>query len=71
VIVPRATPDAVVERLSALLTEALAVPSVRTRYAEMGLETPPSDPATFARWWATEKAIWQPLIRDLGIALDG
>jgi len=70
-IVPRATPDAAVERLSALLGEALAEPAVRARYEELGLDVPASDPATFARRWQADKAIWQPLIRSLGIKLDG
>ena len=71
VIVPRATPDAIVERLSNELTQVLAEPSVRARYAELGLDVPPSDPASFTQRWQSDKAIWQPLIRSLDIKLDG
>ena len=71
VIAPRATPDAIVERLSSELTQVLAEPSVRARYAELGLDVPPSDPASFAQRWQSDKAIWQPLIRSLDIKLDG
>jgi tripartite-type tricarboxylate transporter receptor subunit TctC len=70
-IAPRKTPDDVVQRLSDALTFALADPKVRARYAELGLDLPQSDPQTFAKRWQEDKAIWQPLIRNLGIKLDG
>ena len=71
VIVPRATPDPIVERLSGALSEALAEPSVRARYAELGLGVLPSDPASFTRLWQSDREIWQPLIRSLNITVEG
>ncbi|MCS6922127.1 MAG: tripartite tricarboxylate transporter substrate binding protein [Elioraea sp.] len=71
-IAPSRTPDAVIERLTDALAHGLADPHVRTRYAEMGIDLPRrSDPQTFATVWQEDRAIWQPLIRDLGIRLDG
>jgi tripartite-type tricarboxylate transporter receptor subunit TctC len=70
-IAPRGTPDAVIDRLSAQLTAALAEPAVRSRYEGLGLEIPPSDPHSFTEQWQADKAFWQPLIRDLGIRMDG
>ncbi|CDM63098.1 tripartite tricarboxylate transporter substrate binding protein [Rhizobium favelukesii] len=70
-IVPKATPDDVVATLSQALGKALQDPLVKTRYAELGLDMPPSDPETMAQRWASEKATWQPLIRSLNIKLDG
>lgn len=70
-IVPRATPDAIVNRLSALLTGALAAPAVRARYASLGVDAPTAaDPTTFARRWEEDKAVLQPAIRSLGVRLD-
>src|SRR5437899_10398731 len=70
-IAPRKTPDAEIERLSDALAYALAEPEVKKRYTELGLDLPPkSDPQTFAKLWEADKAIWQPLIRNLGIKLD-
>ncbi len=44
---------------------------MKTRYGEMGLDMPKSDPQTFAKIWQDDVGIWQPLIRNLGIKLDG
>jgi len=70
-VVPRATPDEAVRRLAAALEEAKARPEVRARMDDLGIELPPGDTASFERLWQADKAAWQPLIRDLGIALDG
>ncbi|MBB3649117.1 tripartite-type tricarboxylate transporter receptor subunit TctC [Rhizobium sp. BK619] len=68
---PKATPDDVVATLSQALGKALQDPLVKTRYAELGLDMPPSYPETMAQRWASDKATWQPLIRSLNIKLDG
>ncbi len=70
-IAPIKTPDDVIARLSDALTFALSEPAVKTRYGEMGLNMPKSDPQTFAKIWKDDIDIWQPLIRNLGIKLDG
>lgn len=70
-IAPRKTPDAAVQRLSEALAHALSEPQVKTRYAELGLDLPRSDPETFAKRWQEDRGIWQPLIRSLDIKLDG
>jgi tripartite-type tricarboxylate transporter receptor subunit TctC len=70
-IAPRKTPDAVIQRLGDALAYALADPQVKARYTEMGLDLPQSDPQTFAKRLQEDQAIWQPLIRNLGIKLDG
>ena len=70
-VAPRKTPDAVIERLSESLSYAVADPEVKKRYAELGFDAPPaSDPQTFTKVWEADKAVWQPLIRNLGIKLD-
>ncbi|WP_061934713.1 tripartite tricarboxylate transporter substrate binding protein [Aureimonas sp. AU22] len=70
-IVPSGTSDEVVDRLSKGLATALTDPLVKTRYAELGLDMPASDPETFRRRWDDDKALWQPLIKSLDIKLDG
>jgi tripartite-type tricarboxylate transporter receptor subunit TctC len=71
-IAPSRTPDAIIERLTDALAHALAEPQVRSRYAGLGLDLPRgTDPQTFSSVWREDVAIWQPLIRDLGIKLDG
>ncbi|KQS59431.1 ABC transporter substrate-binding protein [Rhizobium sp. Leaf371] len=68
-IVPHETPDAVVNRLSDALGFALKDENVKARYAELGLGMPASDPQSFMKRWHDDKAVLQPLIRDLGISL--
>ncbi len=50
---PKGTPPAVIERLNAALNAALAVPAIRARLAEGGMEAvggTPADAARFVRW---------------------
>jgi tripartite-type tricarboxylate transporter receptor subunit TctC len=69
-VVPKATPDAVVERLSAELAEALRQESVLARLREIGLEPLIGGAAEMRRLTEAERTIWLPLIRSLGITLD-
>jgi tripartite-type tricarboxylate transporter receptor subunit TctC len=69
-VVPARTPDAVAERLTAELARTLADPAVRARLQSTGIEPLQGGPEEFRTLLATERAVWVPLIRDLGIALD-
>jgi tripartite-type tricarboxylate transporter receptor subunit TctC len=69
-VVPARTPDAVAERLTAELARTLADPAVRARLQSIGIEPLQGGPEEFRTLLATERAVWVPLIRDLGIALD-
>lgn len=68
-IVPHDTPDDAVNRLSEALAFALKDENVKARYSELGLGMPASDPQSFMTRWQDDKAVLQPLIRDLGISL--
>jgi tripartite-type tricarboxylate transporter receptor subunit TctC len=69
-VVPKATPDAVVERLSAELMAALNDEHVLTRMREIGLEPIPGGPAAMQQLADREREVWVPLIKSLGITLD-
>ena len=69
-MLPRATPDAVAARLEAELRAALADPGIQRRFREMGVEPLPDTPAQLQARMAADRAVWVPLIRDLGITLD-
>jgi tripartite-type tricarboxylate transporter receptor subunit TctC len=69
-VVPKATPDPVVERLSAELAAALGEESVLARMREIGLEPLAGGPADMQRLIEAERAVWVPLIHSLGITLD-
>ena len=69
-VVPSGTPDAVVDRLSATLAAALADPGVDARLREIGLEPLRGGPAEMQALLDADRAVWDPLIRSLGITLD-
>lgn len=69
-VVPRATPDPVVERLSDELAAALRQEPVLARMRQIGLEPISGGPADMQRLTAQERAVWVPLIESLGITLD-
>ena len=69
-VVPAATPDPVVDRLSTALAAAVADPKVVARLQEIGLEPLHGGPSDMQRLIEAERAIWVPLIQELDITLD-
>jgi tripartite-type tricarboxylate transporter receptor subunit TctC len=69
-LVPRATPDPPVLRLRAELLAVLTDPAVAGRMRDQGLDPLPGGPAEFEARLASEKMVWVPLIRSLGITVD-
>lgn len=69
-VAPKATPDAVAERLTAELRNALAQESIQRKFREIGVEPLQASPAEVQAMLAADRAIWVPLIRELGITLD-
>ncbi|MES2511620.1 MAG: tripartite tricarboxylate transporter substrate binding protein [Pseudomonadota bacterium] len=70
VVVPKATPKPVVDKLSAELQKAVATPDVRRKLMELGMEVNPSDANMMAAYTAAETKLWQPIIRQRGIQAD-
>ncbi len=69
--VPTATPAAIIARLSTDMIAAIQSPEISSRMATLGIEYQPWTPAQFNAFVAAENALWRPLIRELGIRLDG
>lgn len=69
-VVPAATPAAVADRLTRELAAVLQDPALLTRLREIGVEPLSAGPDEFRALAASERAVWVPLIRDLGITLD-
>ncbi|MBP0443634.1 tripartite tricarboxylate transporter substrate binding protein [Roseomonas sp. SSH11] len=70
VVVPKATPDAIVAQLTRELDASVRDASVRNRMKQIGLEPLTGGPAEFEALLERERGIWLPLIRDLKITLD-
>ncbi|MDM9557651.1 Bug family tripartite tricarboxylate transporter substrate binding protein [Bordetella petrii] len=67
---PAGTPDAVVERLSAAISQALADPKLRERLQAMGAEPLGSTPQQFAQQIASETAWWRELVQSTGTRIQ-
>lgn len=71
VAVAAGTPEPVVTRLNAELVAVVGMPEVAGRLQAIGAEASPVDAAAFRAFVAKEAATWRPLIRELGIRIDG
>ena len=67
VVAPKATPAALVQRLSTAIAHGLQAPEVKERLAADGSEAVGSTPAEFDRHMASEVARFRKVIRDAGI----
>ena len=69
-VVPAATPPAVITKLNQALVQALNSTPVRARFQTLGLEAIPSTPQDMAAYAKTEREKWGQVIRAGGIKLD-
>lgn len=69
-LAPAATPKSVITRLHAEFTKVLAVPDVRTRVVQLGLEPVASSPAECAAFLSAEVAKWASFIKSANIKID-
>lgn len=66
VVVPRATPRALVERLNADIVKALQARDLRERLESLGAELAPGSPQDFADYIAREIPKWAKVVKDSG-----
>ncbi|KAF1043361.1 MAG: hypothetical protein GAK38_04012 [Xylophilus sp.] len=69
-VVPKATPAAVVAYLSNQVQQALRAPAVQQKLSDLAMEPIPSGPADMEAHIRSEKALWEPLIKARGIRAD-
>ena len=69
-LVPKDTPQAVVDTLAQALRAALDATPVKARFQTLGLEAIPSTPADMARYARSEREKWGKVIRASNIRLD-
>jgi tripartite-type tricarboxylate transporter receptor subunit TctC len=70
---PKATPKNIIGKLNAAVMDALSVPAVRARLADLGQEIFPPDQQTPAALGAFQKAEiekWWPIIKEFGIKAE-
>jgi tripartite-type tricarboxylate transporter receptor subunit TctC len=70
---PKGTPKDVIAKVNAAVTEALADPTVRRRFTDLGLDVPPRDrqtPEALAAHHKAEIEKWWPLIKAANITVN-
>ena len=66
VVVPAATPAAIVERLNRDIVQVLRMPDLRDRLASLGAEITTGSPHDFAEYIAREIPKWAKVVKDSG-----
>lgn len=69
-LAPAKTPNEIIVRLNVESAKVLAQPEVKTRFAELGLETAASTPAQFDQWIRSEIERWGRVIKAQHITLE-
>jgi tripartite-type tricarboxylate transporter receptor subunit TctC len=70
VFVTGGTPPEIVSRLNAELVKALAMPEVKKRLLEFGLDAVSNSPDAFAAYIRSETAKWARVVKEANIRLD-
>jgi tripartite-type tricarboxylate transporter receptor subunit TctC len=68
-LAPAGTPKDIIDRLHAETVKTMALPDVRRKFAELGLEQVGNTPAEFAAVIVKETPEWARVIKDAGIKL--
>jgi tripartite-type tricarboxylate transporter receptor subunit TctC len=69
-VAPAGTPQDIVEKLHAETVKTLALPDVRRKFDELGIEPVGNTPAEFAAVIRREIPEWAKVIKDAGIKLS-
>jgi tripartite-type tricarboxylate transporter receptor subunit TctC len=64
---PAGTPAVVVDKLHAALVEVLAMPDVKQRMVDAGLDVAPSTPAEFAKKVKDDLAQWHRAVTNANL----
>ena len=67
VVAPASTPREVVIRLQTEIHRVIALPEIRAKLAEQGLDIATNTPEQFAAYIKSETAKWAKLIREVGV----
>ncbi len=67
---PSGTPEPIVARVEAVVTEVLRRPDMQARWFEMGLDMPPLGRKGLKEFVAAERAVWGPLVRESGARVE-
>ena len=67
---PKSTPAEIVDKLNKEINAALADPTMKARFAEIGGEVLPGSPADFGKFIAEETEKWEKVVKFAGLKPD-
>jgi tripartite-type tricarboxylate transporter receptor subunit TctC len=71
IVAPKNTPAGIVDRLNGEINAALADPTMKTRFADLGTSVfPPGSPAEFGKLIADETEKWAKVVKFAGLKAD-
>jgi len=71
VAAPANTPEPIIAKLEAAITEVLANSDIQKRWRDdLGLDMPPAGRAGFAEFLAADRKMWAPALKVAGVKLD-
>ena len=70
VFAPKATPDAILDKMNQAINAALKTPAVQSRLTPQGIEPSPGTRASFSKFLADEKARLEPIVKRANMKED-
>ena len=67
IVVPKATPTEIVEKLNKAINAALADPNMKKRFTDLGCAVFAGSPADFGKFIADETVKWAKVVKSAGI----
>jgi tripartite-type tricarboxylate transporter receptor subunit TctC len=70
IVAPKSTPTGIIERLNKEINTALADPTIKVRFADLGATVVPISPAEFGKLIADDTEKWAKVVKFAGIKAD-
>jgi tripartite-type tricarboxylate transporter receptor subunit TctC len=67
---PKGTPQAIIAKLNAAVTEILKQPDVEAQFAKLGVQPAPMDAAATAKFIEEERTRWGDIIKSASVTVD-
>jgi tripartite-type tricarboxylate transporter receptor subunit TctC len=67
---PKGTPDAIVAKLNAAVTEILREPDIKAQFEKLGVQPAPMDIPATAKFIDAERTRWGDIIKSADVTLD-
>jgi len=70
IMAPAGTPAAIVNRLHAVITEAMQAPEMKAQMDDMGVTIASGGPAQFGEFLRSQIVLWRPIVKASGARVD-